>query len=204
MNIVYSGCLTQAWLTVFSSFCYIKFVFLSKLGKPLRYSVSCIYIPTFFLNSAKCWFRSLGDQCKIPREIAHICTVCNVQNLQCDLMSKINILRSWDRKCVRIHRLVLLKLHSHIRDLFKTCSRPRVLLRSALGLEEYANLEVCQVWESKHDFLWQKRGKNGQPSLGQTDYSTLTIIGYHSSRCIIIKHCEGRCMMRGMTPKTAK
>ena len=45
------------------------------------------------------------------------------------------------RNCInkRVYGLVMHKLHSHIRDLFKTCSRPRVLLRSALGLEEYAN-----------------------------------------------------------------
>ena len=32
----------------------------------------------------------IGSDCKIPREIAHMCNVCNGQILQLDLRSKIN------------------------------------------------------------------------------------------------------------------
>ena len=65
-------------------------IFYPNLGKYVRITVSCIYVPTFFFNPLICWVYSFwGAFCKIIREIAHICIK---YILQWDLMSKINIL----------------------------------------------------------------------------------------------------------------
>ena len=52
--------------------------------------------------------------CKILREIAHICSVSKGDILQFDLMSKINILRSWDRKLQIIYCFSPFKSHQMV------------------------------------------------------------------------------------------
>ena len=93
-----------SWPTAFS---HKKLFLPSKFGKPLRSTTACICKLTFCLNSAKCWFCSLGPIVKFAHcqqwwslVFVLLSIVGNGQILQWDLMSKINILRSWDKKYV--------------------------------------------------------------------------------------------------------
>ena len=90
-------CLTQAWLIIFPLFRYKKCV-PSKLGKSLMSTNYCMYIPTFCLNSIKCWFCSLGPIVQFAYwkqyKLARSCVEFNNGPLMCT----INILRSWERK----------------------------------------------------------------------------------------------------------
>ena len=86
----------------------------SKLVKPLWSTTTCMHKHAFCLSSAKCWFWSLVPivKCAHCRHYNLAClSVANNTNtrdrivgnghiLQWDLMSKINILRSWDKKYV--------------------------------------------------------------------------------------------------------
>ena len=99
------------WLTVFFPLFPTKSLFLpSKLGKPLRSTTACMYRPTFCLNSAKCWFCSLGPKVKFDHcqqlptvQTREVVIIGNGWILLWDLMSKINILQSWDKKYVYKH-----------------------------------------------------------------------------------------------------
>ena len=105
-------CLTQVWQSLFPFFVTKRSSLLSKLGKHLRSSTTCLYWHTFCLNSAKCWFYSLDPIVKLGhcQRYDLACLYClqqtnardrnvdNVHILQQELMSKINILRCWDKK----------------------------------------------------------------------------------------------------------
>ena len=80
----------------------------SRLDKHLKSTTKCMYKHTFCINISKCWFCSFSRShckiCQLPTIQTHkICIVANGQILQWDLMCKINILRSRDKKYVYIH-----------------------------------------------------------------------------------------------------
>ena len=112
----FSNCFSTFFLTKRSSLP-------SKLDKPLWSMTTCMYKHTFCLSSIKCWFCSLVPivKCEHGRQYdlaclslvnntkTQGCIVGNGHILQWDLMSKINILRSWDKKvCLCIHVVVIL------------------------------------------------------------------------------------------------
>ena len=86
----------------------------SKLGKPLWSNTMCMNKHTFCLSSAKCWFFLLVPIVKCAHcwhyDLACLFVANNTNTRDCivgyghilqwDLMSKINILRSWDKLCV--------------------------------------------------------------------------------------------------------
>ena len=106
------------WLEFGNHFCHFfvtkRSSLPSKLGKPLSSTTTCMYKHTFCLSSAKCWVCSLVPivKCEHCRHYDLAClSVANNTNtrdrivgnghiLQWDLMSKLNILRSWDKKYV--------------------------------------------------------------------------------------------------------
>ena len=105
-------CLTQVWQSLFPFFVTKRSSLLSKLGKHLRYSTTCLYSHTFCLSSAKCWFYSLDPIVKFAhcQQYNLACLYClqqtnlrdriigNVHILQQELLSKINIFLCWDKK----------------------------------------------------------------------------------------------------------
>ena len=107
-------CLTQVWQSLLPLFVTKRSSLPSKLGKRLCSTTTCMYKHTFCLSSAKCWFCSLVPIVKCAHcrhyDLACLsvanntntrdCIVGNGHILQWELMSKINILRSWDKKIV--------------------------------------------------------------------------------------------------------
>ena len=76
----------------------------SKLGKPLRSTNFCMYIPTFCLNSIKCWFCSLGPIVKVAHCKHYKCERSCVEFYYRHLIGKMNILQIWERELVYRYR----------------------------------------------------------------------------------------------------
>ena len=148
-------CLTRVWQPLFPFLWQKRSSLPSKLGEHLRSTTMCMYKQTFWLNSAKCWFCSLGPIVKFSHCQQYKSRVCVLlaivgtgQNFQWNPISKINILRSSDKN-VFIH----------------TCKV--VLLRCLPSL--YGKLER---------FVTKKKWKKRLPKSSQRDYSRKTMLDF--------------------------